>query len=164
MRNNRAGARRASAPRAFRRCWGMLDAAMSRATWSDDPLRLREVLARTATLASEHRVPSVIVGFSSGEGDRLFPEFIAFVESELRVEDSVFRLTRDRALLFLADVDPEQARSVVERLLGGFRREFPMAESPAIRIRYFDVPRGTPDLTVKQVLPAIFAPATPLAD
>jgi hypothetical protein len=142
----------------------MLAAAMSRAPWSDDPLRLREVLARTATLASDHRVPSVIVGFSSGEGDRLFPDFVAFVESELRVEDSVFRLTRDRALLFLTDVDPEQARSVVERLVAGFRREFPTADGPGIRIRYFDVPRGTLDLTVKQVLPAIFAPATPLED
>jgi hypothetical protein len=142
----------------------MLGAAMSRAPWSDDPLRLRDVLARTATLASAHRVPSVIIGFSSGEGDRLFPDFVAFVESELRVEDSVFRLTRDRALLFLTDVDREQARSVVERLVQGFRREFPTADSPAIRIRYFEVPRGTLDLTVKQVLPAIFAPATPLED
>lgn len=164
MRNNRLRAAGASAPRAFRRWWGMLGAAMSRAPWSDDPLRLRDVLARTAALASEHRVPSVIVGFSSGEGDRLFPDFVAFVESELRVEDSVFRLTRDRALLFLADVDPEQARAVVDRLGQGFRREFPMAEAPAIRIRYFEVPRGTRDLTVKQVLPAIFASATPLED
>jgi hypothetical protein len=142
----------------------MLGASMSRTPWSDDPLRLREVLARTATLASEHRVPSVIVGFSSGEGDRLFPDFVAFVESELRVEDSVFRLTRDRALLFLTDIELDQARAVVERLMAGFRREFPMAESPAIRLRYFAVPRGTLDLTVKQVLPAIFAPATPLED
>jgi len=84
----------------------------------------------------------------------------------------VFRLTRDRALLFLADVEPEQARAVVERLAQGFRREFPMAPRmpsddigwPTIRIRYFEVPRGTRDLTVKQVLPAIFAPATPLED
>lgn len=150
----------------------MLGNAMSRAPWSDDPLRLREVLARTATLASEHRVPSVIVGFAAGEGDRLFPDFVAFVESELRVEDSVFRLTRDRALLFLTDVDLAQARAVVERLVAGFQREFPMAPrmpsglvgGPTIRIRYYDVPRGTLDLTVKQVLPAIFAPATPLAD
>ena len=35
---------------------------------------------------------------------------------------------------------------------------------PAIRLRYFEVPRGTLELTVKQVLPAIFAPATPLED
>lgn len=142
----------------------MLGPAMPRVPWSDDPLHLREVLSRTATLASEHRVSSVIVGFSSEEGDRLFPDFVTFVESELRVEDSVFRLTRDRALLFLTDVDPAQARAVVERLVAGFRREFPMAEGPAIRIRYFEVARGTPDLTVKQVLPAIFAPATPLDD
>lgn len=152
---------------------GMLGTTMSRAPWSDDPLRLREVLARTATLACEHRVPSVIVGFAAGEGDRLFPDFVAFVESELRVEDSVFRLTRDRALLFLTDVELEQSRAIVERLIAGFRREFPTASRmhagdgfdwPALRIRYYDVPRGTLDLTVKQVLPAIFAPATPLAD
>lgn len=151
----------------------MLGSNMSRATWSDDPLRLREVLARTAMLASEHRVPSVIVGFAAGEGDRLFPDFVAFVESELRVEDSVFRLTRDRALLFLTDVEPEQSRAIVERLIAGFRREFPTAAHaqgaddlgwPRLRVRYYEVPRGTLDLTVKQVLPAIFAPATPLAD
>jgi hypothetical protein len=142
----------------------MLADAMSRASWSDDPLRLRDVLARVATLASEHRVPSVVVGFAASEGDRLFPEYVAFVESELRVEDSVFRLTRDRALLFLTDVGPDAARAIVERLLGGFRREFPTADGPRIRIRYFEVPRGTLDLTVKQVLPELFAPATPLAD
>jgi hypothetical protein len=142
----------------------MLGASMSRTPWSDDPLRLREVLARTSALACEHGLPSMIVGFASLEGDRLFPDFVAFVESELRVEDSVFRLTRDRALLFLADVGPEQARAVVERLAQGFRREFPMADPPTIRIRYYEVPRGTRDLTVKQVLPAIFAPATPLDD
>jgi hypothetical protein len=139
-------------------------AAVPRSQSSDDPLKLREVLARTATLASEHRVPSVIVGFASGEGDRLFPDFVSFVESELRVEDSVFRLTRDRSLLFLRDCTPDQARSVVDRLVHGFRREFPVADGPTMRIRYYEVPRGTMDLTVKQVLPAIFAPATPLDD
>ena len=141
---------------------GMLGHAMSRAPWSDDPLRLREVLARTAALACEHQLPSMIVGFAASEGDRLFPDFVAFIESELRVEDSVFRLTRDRALLFLTDVEPAQARAIVERLGQGFRREFPMVDPPPIRIRYFEVPRGTRDLTVKQVLPALFAPATPL--
>lgn len=139
-------------------------AAVPRSHSSDDPLHLREVLARTATLASEHRVPSVIVGFASGEGDRLFPDFVSFVESELRVEDSVFRLTRDRSLLFLRDLTPDQARSVVDRLVRGFQREFPVADGPTMRIRYYEVPRGTMDLTVKQVLPAIFAPATPLDD
>lgn len=142
----------------------MLADAMSRSSWSDDPLRLRDVLARVATLASEHRVPSVIVGFAASEGDRLFPEFVAYVESELRVEDSVFRLTRDRALLLLADLAPDAARAVVERLLAGFQREFPAAGGPLIRIRYFEVPRGTLDLTVKQLLPELFAPATPLTD
>lgn len=142
----------------------MLGAAVSRHAHSDDPLRLREVLGRMATLAREHRVPSVIVGFAAGEGDRLFPDFVSFVESELRVEDAVFRLTRDRALLFLTDVAPDQARTVVGRLVQGFEREFPVTVGPGIRIRYFEVARGTAELTVKQVLPEIFAPATPLED
>ena len=142
----------------------MLSPAVSRSQPSDDPLRLREVLARTAALASEHSVASVIVGFSAGDTDRLFPDFVSFVESELRVEDSVFRLTRERALLFLADVRPDQARSVVERLVDGFQREFPSAEGPSLRIRYFEVPAGTTEVTVKQLLPAVFAAALPLED
>src|SRR6516164_8823107 len=97
---------------------------------SDDPRRLRDVIARTQALASEHAIPSVVVGFAAREGDRLFPDFVAFVESELRVEDSIFRLTRERALLFLTDLDREQARSVVERLLAGFLREVPLAAAP----------------------------------
>jgi hypothetical protein len=137
----------------------MLDAAVTRAprTRSDDPRRLRDVLGRVAGLAGDHAVPSVVVGFTAPEGDRLFPDFVEFLESELRVEDSIFRLTRDRAILFLSDVDPEQARIVVERLIAGFQREFVPVTGPALRVRYFEVPIGTQDLTVKQVLPAIFA-------
>ena len=123
---------------------------------SDDPRRLRDVIARTQALASEHAVPFVVVGFAAREGDRVFPDFVAFVESELRVEDSIFRLTRERALLFLADLDREQARSVVERLLGGFLREVPLAAAPPIQVRYLEVPPGGEDLSVKQVLPAVF--------
>jgi GGDEF domain-containing protein len=99
----------------------------------------------------------VLVGLIAPEGDRFFPDFVAFLESELRVEDCVFRLTRERALVFLSDVDPEQARSVVERLVAGFQRETAAIGVPALRSRYLEVPRGTADLTVKQVLPAVFA-------
>lgn len=131
---------------------------------SDDPFRLRDFLARATTLASDHAVPSVLVGLAATEGDRLFPDLVSFIESELRVEDAVFRLTRDRSLLFLADVAPEQARSVVERLVQGFQREFPASDAPGVHIRYFDVMPGTVELTVKQVLPELFAPAIPLGD
>ncbi len=131
---------------------------------SDDPFRLRDFLARAATLASGHDVASVLVGLAAADGDRLFPDLVSFIESELRVEDAVFRLTRDRALLILADVAPEQARSVVERLVHGFQREFPAADAPGVRIRYFDVAPGTVELSVKQVLPELFAPAIPLGD
>jgi len=131
---------------------------------SDDPLHLRDFLARATALASDHAVASVLVGLAASEGDRLFPDLVSFIESELRVEDAVFRLTRDRALLFLADVEPEQARSVVERLVQGFQREFPTADAPGVRIRYFDVSPGLLELTVKQVLPALFAPAIPIGD
>jgi hypothetical protein len=124
---------------------------------ADDPRRLREMLSRAQALAADHEVPSVVVGFAVREGDRLFPDFVAFVESELRVEDCVFRLTRERALLFLADVGSEEARAVVERLLGGFQREFPAIESAPIEVRYFEVSPGREELSVKQVLPAVFA-------
>ena len=124
---------------------------------ADDPRFLRDMLARAQALAADHAVPSVLVGFAAREGDRLFPDFVAFVESELRVEDAVFRLTRERALLFLADVDSAQARTVVERLLLGFAREFPAAEALAVQVRYLEVAPGGDELLVKQVLPAVFA-------
>jgi hypothetical protein len=138
--------------------FGMMDAMPRSPTSADDPRRLREVLARAQSLAAEHAVPTVVVGFAAPEGDRLFPDFVAFVESELRVEDAVFRLTRERALLFLTDVAAEQARAVVERLLAGFEGEFPAVAGARIAVRYLDVEPGTAELSVKRVLPALFAP------
>lgn len=127
----------------------------------DDPRKLRDVLARTEALASDHDVSSVVVGFAAREGSLLFPEFLAFLGSELRVEDQIFRLTRERALLVLRDVDAEQAQSVVERLRAAFEREFPTPRGIEVEIRYLAVPPGCADLSVKNVLPAIFgAPAS----
>lgn len=128
---------------------------------SDDPRKLREVLARTQLLAAEHDVRSVVVGFAAREGSLLFPDFLAFLESELRVEDQIFRLTRERALLFLRDVGTEQARAVVERLRESFEREFPSPEPMRIAIRYLEVPPGSRELSVKRVLPAVFGAPTP---
>ena len=121
----------------------------------DDPRKLREVIARTRTLAAEHAVASVVVGFAAREGSLLFPEFLAFLESELRVEDQIFRLTRERALLFLRDVDREQAVSVVERLRASFEQEFPSIDPMRVEIRYFEVPPGRAELSVKTVLPVV---------
>ena len=63
----------------------------------DDPRRLREILTRASDLASEHELTCVLVGLAGFEGDLLFPEVLNFVESALRVDDSVFRMTRERA-------------------------------------------------------------------
>jgi hypothetical protein len=125
----------------------------------DDPRKLRDVLARTEALAAEHDVASVVVGFAARESSLLFPEFLAFLGSELRVEDQIFRLTRERALLVLRDVDAAAAQSVVERLRAAFDREFPATDVLDVEIRYLAVPPGPADLSVKQVLPAIFAGA-----
>jgi hypothetical protein len=125
----------------------------------DDPRKLRDVLARTETLAAEHDVASVVVGFAAREGSLLFPDFLTFLGAELRVEDQIFRLTRERALLILRDVDAEQARSVIERLRTAFEREFPSIEVLAVEIRYLAVPPGRHELSVKSVLPAIFGGA-----
>ena len=128
---------------------------------ADDPRKLREVLARTQLLATQHDVPSVVVGVAANDGSLLFPEFVAFLESELRVEDQIFRLTRERAMLFLRDVDHDQAVSVVERLRASFEQEFPSIEPMRVTIRYFEVPPGRAELSVKQVLPSVFGGQRP---
>lgn len=122
---------------------------------ADDPRKLRDVLARTQLLATQHDVPSVVVGFAASEGSLLFPDFLVFLESELRVEDQIFRLTRERALLFLRDVDRQQATTVVERLRASFEQEFPSIDPMRVEIRYFEVPPGRAELSVKTVLPVV---------
>jgi hypothetical protein len=133
--------------------------ALMPASWSttDDPRLLRELVGRARHLASEHAVPSVVVGFTADEGNLLFPDFVAFVESQLRVEDSIFRMTRERVLLFIADVRRDRAASIVERLVEQFSAEFTTTRMPDIAIRYFEVQPGTQELAVRDVLPAVFA-------
>ena len=121
----------------------------------DDPRLLRELLMRTQARGHRHQVPSVVVGFAAPEGDLLFPDFVAHVESELRVEDAIFRLTRERALLFLADVDEEQAKEIVERLVAGFRSEFPRPGESPFTIRYFEITPERGPLAVRDVLPEV---------
>lgn len=127
----------------------------------DDPLRLRDLLGRAWSLAREHELTSVVVGAAGIEGDLLFPEVIDFFESALRVDDAIFRMTRERAILFLADVDRARAQEIVERMVGEFRERFGAAQGPSIEFGYFDVTPDTVDVSVKHVLPAVFDPNAP---
>ena len=99
----------------------------------------------------------MLVGLGGFEGDLLFPEVVNFVESELRVDDSVFRMTRERAVLLLTDVDVQQARRVVERLLENFRERFPSATEPSVACGYFEVSGDVTHVTAKEVLPQLLA-------
>ena len=122
-----------------------------------DPRRLRELMERAELLAREHGLRSVVVGLAGFEGDSLFPEIVDYIESALRVDDSVFRLTRERVVLLLTDVDTEKASGIVHRLLGEFRENFPSSNEPSIGLGFFEVAPGVIDVSVKAVLPTLFA-------
>ena len=124
----------------------------------DDPRKLRDMLGKAADMASSHELNSVVVGLAGREGDLLFPEVVDFVESALRMDDSIFRMTRERAVLMLADVDRGRASEILERLLNGFRERFSAAVDPEIFLAYFEVTPETHDVSVKRVLPMLFAP------
>ncbi len=128
-------------------------------TQHDDPRRLRGLLERVASLAGEHRLTSVVVGMSGLESDLLFPEVVDFVGSALRVEDTIFRMTRNRAVFFLADADEMQASEIMQRVLSGFYERFATTQKSVVSLTYFEVTPEAKDVTVKQVLPALFAPA-----
>ncbi|NRA09118.1 MAG: hypothetical protein HRU02_13265 [Myxococcales bacterium] len=121
-----------------------------------DPRRLRALLLRANELAAEHRLHSVVVGMSGFPGDRLFPEFVDYVGSALRIDDAIFRMTRERAVLLLTDVDLDSARAVMERVRGDFCDRFPTARDPAIGLGYFEVDPEFGEVALKQVLPGIF--------
>jgi hypothetical protein len=124
---------------------------------NDDPRKLNQLLARATELAQVHNVSSVVVGLAAPEGDPLFPDFIAFLQSALRVEDRIFRMTRERAVLHLADVELVNGQMVLERLVEGFREEFPSLSPPSFETRFYDVKRGIGTLKAKDVLVEIFA-------
>jgi GGDEF domain-containing protein len=127
----------------------------------DDPRRLRELLSRARDLASEHALASVLVGIGGLEGDRLFPEVVNYVESALRVDDSVFRMTRERAVLLLTDVDLDGAKGIVERLLETFRDHFPATVPPRVTCGYYAIAAGDPEPTARDVLPRLFSAPAP---
>ena len=128
-----------------------------------DPLRLRELLQRAESLASQHAVSSVVVGMAGPEGDLIFPAVVDYLESALRVDDAIFRMTRERAVLVLADVDRARAQEIVARLLSGFAEQYAQVGAPEIHLGYFEVTPQHKHLTVKEVLPLVFA-AAPIAN
>ncbi len=129
----------------------------------NDPRYLRALFERASGLSRDHRVTSVFVGIAGREGDLLARDFIDFLEAELRVEDSIFRLLRERALLLLTDVDVAQAAIVMERLNSDFAARFASAQELRLDLGFHQTNPGTIP-TAKDVLPLVFAPGLPRED
>ena len=121
-----------------------------------DPRRLRGHLLKLRDLAWEYSITSAVVGMAGFESDPLYPEIVDFVESALRVDDAMMRLTRERTVLFLADVDQSRAEAIMQRILFDFRERFPAVAEPAVSLGYFEVTPELQDVSVKKVLPAVF--------
>lgn len=133
----------------------MVDTQMTRDT-NDDPRKLSQMIARVSDLAETHAVCSVVVGVAAKEGDLLFPDYLAYLESALRVEDQIFRMTRERAVLYLSDVDATCAAEVLVRIFGEFCDEFPTTDAPEFEQRMLEVRPGVGPLSVKDVLKSVF--------
>ena len=133
----------------------MVQAQMTREL-NDDPRKLSAMLARVSELAETLAVSSVVVGVAAEEGDRLFPDYLAYLESALRVEDQIFRMTRERAVLYLADVDAAGAAEVLVRIFAEFCEEFPTSEAPEYAQRMLEIQPGLGPLSVKNVLTSVF--------
>ena len=123
-----------------------------------DPRFLRAMIDRAGALLREHRISSVFVGIAGREGDLLAPEFIDYVESALRVEDGVFRILRERAVLLLADVDLAEAERILARLEDDFGARFAPQRPPRIDLGFVPVSPQNPVSTAKEILPALFDP------
>lgn len=150
-----AGSRLQNCPPRVDRETVMVQAQMTR-DQNDDPRKLSAMIARVSELAEAHSVSSVVVGVAAEEGDLLFPDYLAYLESALRVEDQIFRMTRERAVLYLADVNATGAAEVLVRIFGQFCDEFPTAEAPEFEQRMLEVQPGRIELSVKDVLTSVF--------
>jgi hypothetical protein len=137
---------------------GIMVAMPLNETQSDDPRKLRALLDKVVNLADDHRLTSVVVGMSGPDGDLIFPEVVDFVGSALRIDDAIFRMTRSRAVLFLADANRERAEDIMLRVIAEFAEQFAIADSPPVAISYFEVAPGAQDVTLKAILPRLFAP------
>jgi hypothetical protein len=122
----------------------------------DDPRKLRELVQKASELANAYDLTSVMVGMTGEEGDLVFPEIVDYVGSALRMDDGIFRMTRERAVFFLADADRERAREIMERLLDGFQQRFTAAREQRVWLAYFEVTPDMVGLTVRDVLPSLF--------
>ena len=125
---------------------------------NDDPRRLRVFIHRATELASLHSVPSVLVGLRAREGDLLFPEFVDYLQATLRVEDGIFRMTRERVVLHVADVDRSQTEDVLQRLISDFNEQYPSTADAEFEVRCVEIKPGLGDLSVKDVLTDLFTP------
>jgi hypothetical protein len=125
---------------------------------TDDPRKLSAMITRVSDLAVEHSVPSVVVGMAAADGDRIFPEYVHYLQSALRVEDGIFRMTRERVVVHIADSDTDVAKEILERLMSAFCDEFPSADRPNIKQQMFEVTPGAGEIRVKDVLTQIFSP------
>jgi len=123
---------------------------------SDDPRKLRSLVERASQLALQHQVASVLVGLIAPRGDRRFPDFVDFLESALRVEDNLFRMTRERTVLQLSDVDLATATATLARVHSRFQDEFPTSAELAYQSFFVEVLPGRGEITVKDVLPQLF--------
>jgi hypothetical protein len=137
----------------------MFEEAVSSQT-NDDPRKLSALIARVSDLARDHGISSVVAGLAAEEGDLAFPEYVHFLQSALRVEDGIFRMTRERAVVHLADVDPKRAEEVLDRLAGDFCDEFPAMRRPTYQLRMVEVKPEGGEVRVKDVLTRVFAART----
>ncbi len=133
----------------------MIDEPMSRST-VDDPRKLSALLARVAELARAHGVCSLVIGMAAEVGDPIFPEFVEFLRSALRVEDGIYRMTRERAVVHLADLDMDGGQVVFNRLLDDFVEEFPAAKEPKFAINFYLVEAGDREMQNRKILTEIF--------
>jgi GGDEF domain-containing protein len=86
----------------------------------------------------------------------LVPEMLRYIESALRMEDAIFRMTRERAVLFVSDVDLSNAERIVDRLIHGFQERFPTLEPVDVSLGYYEVAPGAREISAKEILPSIF--------
>jgi hypothetical protein len=133
----------------------MVEAQMTREQ-NDDPRKLSAMIARVSEMAESHSVSSVVVGVAATEGDLLFPDYLAYLESALRVEDQIFRMTRERAVLYLSDIDATGATEVLVRIFAEFCEEFPSTDPPEFAQRMLEIQPGLGPLSVKDVLTSVF--------
>ncbi|MBW2313804.1 MAG: hypothetical protein JRH10_06400 [Deltaproteobacteria bacterium] len=117
-----------------------------------DPRRLRELMDRVVGLAEAHDVGSVVVGVAGRDGDLQISEFMDFIESALRMEDSIFRMTRERSVLFLADVDRAQAEDIVDRLMLSFAEQTASPKPPSVSLGFSLVEKGPTAPLLRDVL------------